>query len=103
MIKILPDHTKLSKSAHSSSHSYSSEIIKNLGNKIKIYQNYPRWTSGSICKCVAETLTEKRVLQQKFKHLEVIAHIFNLHHHPLHEGCKNVIVGQIVMMTITIQ
>ena len=30
-----------------------------------------RWTSGSICKCVAETLTEKRVLQQKFKHLEV--------------------------------
>ena len=46
-----------------------------------------RWTSGSICKCVAETLTEKRVLQQKFKHLEVRMYIFNLHlhchcHHP---------------------
>jgi len=28
------------------------------------------WTSGSICKCVSEALTEKRVLQQKFKHLQ---------------------------------
>ena len=110
IIKIFADHRndqnsprsnkiiKICPLIHPQSHSYSSDIFKNLGSKIRIYKNYPRWTSGSICKCVAETLTEKRVLQQKFKHLEVIAHIFNLHHHPLHEGCKNVIVGQIVMI-----
>ena len=47
-------------------------------SKRNIRSDVDRWTSGSICKCVAETLTEKRVLQQKFKHLEVIQHFFIL-------------------------
>ena len=45
-------------------------------SKRNIRSDVDRWTSGSICKCVAETLTEKRVLQQKFKHLEVIQQAF---------------------------
>ena len=50
---------------------YGGLILHNKFDLSSLTKISDGWSSGSICKTVQETLTEKRILQQKFRQLEV--------------------------------